>query len=258
MKETVRAWLNGTRDYYMGIELFKILSNDKILQVAFSKGETPFNSKRLQEEMLKIFNSLNTSKSLKAKEDISTSKTFVDRNGNAQSQTNREKASKIFDVIANTATKIMECVAGSNPELYNVTREKAISKYKQAMDKRAIVFNMVPSEAFADQNKPDDVLARSPLCLEVVKLYNEASQLFDDADYVKIHGRLPDQEPEPEEDPIDKLQPHEVKQALDNARKAFNKLKGKEETPERLVLKQKHLKNIEKLEAKWHSLKHTQ
>lgn len=254
MVETISAWLNGTRDYRMGVELFKIFGSDTVLKNAFAKGETHFNSKRLHEEMLKIFNHLNSDNNGKSKHRATTL-------SGGQGLPCEEKAKPanidIADAIDNTVKKIKESVEIINPELFQVTRQRAISVYKQAMDKRAVLFNMVPSEQYQDPNTQDAVEARSQLAIEVVNFYNLASQLFDDADYVKIHGRLPDHEPEQQEDPIDKLQPHEIKQALDNARKAFNKLKGKEETPERVALKQKHSRNIEKLEAKWHSLKHT-
>ena len=93
--------------------------------------------------------------------------------------------------------------------------------------------------------------------MNVVEGYKEASELYDKAEYVRINGRLPDQpalEPDDESD-YDNIPDHMVKQELDNLRKNYNKMKKRPQTPERVVLLQKHEMNIKKLEDKWHSLK---
>ena len=54
-----------------------------------------------------------------------------------------------------------------------------------------------------------------------------------------------------EETEYDNLPDHLVKKTLDNLRKNYNKIKNREQTPERIELLQKHEKNIKKLMAKW-------
>ena len=142
-----------------------------------------------------------------------------------------------------------------NSQLYDACIEEANTEYKKVMNARAILFKKAAADGFLDINKPDLIFDRGQLAIEVLQGWQKVSQLYDRADYVKQHGRLPSAEADLEDDnDYDVIPDSLVKQRLDNARKAYNKLKKKERTPERIALLQQHEANIKKLKAKWDSL----
>lgn len=144
-----------------------------------------------------------------------------------------------------------------NPDLYTACKLQADNTYKKAMNHRAVLFSMVPSELYEDPNRPDLVEQRSKLCILVINLYNEASELYDKADFVRINGVLPEVVKNTI-DEIDIIPDHLVKSKLDNLRKNYNKTKKREQTPERITLLQKHQSDILKLDKRWLSLKPNQ
>ena len=239
MLETVKAWLNGTRDYNTGALLYNIVGTDHQLKQLFAQGHNMWNNYRLQEEMLKICEALKN-----GQQPVTVVKTDE-----------KEANERLLSNITDTIEQIAKTINPPNPELYNASLEDAKRVYKGAMNKRAVVFSMIPTDKYSHINRPDLVEARRKLCLDAVKEYNEASALFDQADYVKLQGKLPDEPDASVDDEVAGLEDYEVKPALDNARKAYNKLKGREQTADRVALMQKHKAKIEKLEERWHSLK---
>jgi hypothetical protein len=246
MLESIRAWLNGTRDYNTGALLFNLVSPDKKLASTFAAGYTLHNNWRLQEEMLRICAELKKNKA------PAPTPSFAPGATTKKKIAAQDPAAEILQ----TALEIQKLVMNANPELYQSCLDKAKSVYKEAMNKKAVLFFMIPAGKFDDPNRPDLVDARRSLSLEVVSLYNEASQLFDDADFVKLHGHLPYQEKEQPAENYDEIPDHLVKQTLDNARKNYNKIKKKPVTPERTVSIQLHEHKIKILEKRWHSFKH--
>ena len=254
MLETLRAWLNGTRDFKTGASLYNILGSDQKLKALFSQGHSLYNNFRLQEELTSIFNAL------KKKENGTTFHSKLAPSSPKKRPAEEKKAgdenSAIFADINKTLTTLSKMVSVPNPELYKACLDNADRLYKEVMNKRAVLFSMIPANKYEDPNRPDLVASRSALTIEVVKLYNKVSELYDLADYVKLHGALPNQKTVPDfDEELKNLPDHEVKNALDNARKACRKLEKKEETPDRVILIQQHLSKIEKLEERWLSLK---
>jgi hypothetical protein len=240
MVDTLKAWINGTRDYNTGVQLYNIIGTDEGLKALFAQGHNLYRNFKLQEEIIAIH------KKLKAK--VKPVKTkIVAGTGDIV-----EAAAAAVSVITFDGKKIEAPV---NPQLHEACLNEAKRVYKEAMNKRAVLFSMVPANNYEDPNRQDLILSRSPLALDVARLYIWASSLFDKADYVKKHGRLPHDEPADLDAEIARLQDYEIKPALDNARKAYNKLKDKEPTAERVALMQKHQLRIEKLEVRWRSLK---
>ena len=143
----------------------------------------------------------------------------------------------------------------ANVELYNATRQQADKLYKETMNNRAVLFSFVNAEDFTDPNTEAKINARAKLALSVVSGFQSVSQLYDKAEYVKGYGRLPDQDDNADANEYDHLPEHLVKQTLDNLRKNLNKMKKREQTPERAALQQKHEVNLKKLLIRWHSLK---
>lgn len=260
MLDTLRAWLNGTREYNTGVSLYDLLGTDTKLKALFKQGYTLWNNYRLQEELKAICDTL---KKKQAKELIakSTKLKNVRNSVPAFSKEFHELEKPIKEVdqllanITDIASTIAKHVSPPNPELYAASKLEADKIYKAAMNKRAVLFSMIPSDKYSQHNTPDLMEARRKLCLEVVSGYNHASELYDQADHVKLFGELPDQDDPGIEEEVANLPDFEVKPALDNARKALNKLKGRDQTAERVVLIQNHQLRIKKLEERWHSLK---
>jgi hypothetical protein len=254
MQKTIQAWLNGTRDYNTGVALFSHVSQDGHLKTIFAKGKTLYNHWRLQEEFKKLVENLQDGKK-ESTSDIRGCYGSTGQNKNGKSTSSAEDKDKnnpATDQAAEDPKKFFI----PNPELYKACILAANNKYKECKDERAVLIAMLPTEQYCDPNRQDLVTSRSLLAVKVVKLSIEYSKLYDQADYVLKHGTLPDQPAEEAEEIA--VPDHQVKQELDNARKNYNKIKGRPETPERIVLLQKHQAKIENLTERWHSLKSQQ
>lgn len=223
MLDTLRAWLNGNRNYCTGVILYSKLGDDKNLLAVLEKGPNDFRVRRLQEELLNICNKM------KAK-DTGT------RPDDPISHPNTQPADKPV-----------------NEDLYQACKREADQLYKKVMNDRAVLFSLARESDFADPNLPEKIKAREKLAIDVVTGFQKLSQLYDRAAYVAKTGRLPEGDDSAETE-YNNIPEALVKQQLDNSRKAFNKLKNKEQTPERVALMQKHETNIKKLEEKWRSL----
>lgn len=239
MLDALRAWLNGKRDYFIGVALFAKLSDNKKLLSLLQNGPTAFNVKRLQDELTAICK--------KMKEEAPEPEAVI--TAPSSSRINPPKI-KLQTIAAD-----LEPV---NPVLYQSCKKTADKEYKEAMNLRAQLFALANVGEFEDPNNDALVKSRSSLALRVVELYNKSSRLYDQADYVKINGRLPgddaDQDGDPENEYND-LPDHLVYYTLDLMRKSYNKLNAKPKTPERLQKLQMDDKNIKKLEARWLLLK---
>ncbi len=221
MLDVLRAWLNGKRDFAEGVKIYFKVGENLQKKSLFLKGKTDFSYTLLQEELTEICQQLK-----------------------AQSSAPRQSVAPPPAPIADT---------NANPELYEACKREADKKYKEAMNIRAVLFNAIPSELSADPNRPDLVLQRKEPALQVMQLYNEASYLYDRANYVKQHGRLPEDESKQDEE----TQVHDVMvyYTLTACLKNYNKLKNRSPTPERVRLLQKYVEEIKKLEERWHLLK---
>ena len=237
MLEQLRAWANGKREYYAGVALLAEAGGAAPLLAVLKKGPTAFSIAKLQSELLAICNQL------KAKQNENP--TSISISG--------DKPGPIKDTEGGEA---ITNSTGANPQLYEATRQEALKVYKTAMNDRAILFSQVNALGAEEVNLPHHVASRASLAIAIVCNYNEASRLFDIADHVKQHGRLPDDIAQsPGQSEYDALPDDKVHTTLDNLRKAYSKLKAKEQTPKRVALMQQHKSNIEKLEVKWRLLK---
>lgn len=248
MLDALRAWLNGKRDYFMGVALFAKLSDNKKLHRLLLNGPTQFNVKRLADELNDICT--------KMKEETPPELRSFPYQGTPEGGT------YLSECVANPSKIKLQPKAADqepvNPVLYQSCHQTAKKEYKETMDTRAVLFHLAKVDDYTDVNRDDLVKQRCALALQVVKGYNKASALFEQADYVKINGRLPGDDDDQEEDgknDYDQLPDHLVHYTLDLLRKSYNKLKLKPETPERLQKLQADEKNIKKLELRWDLLK---
>jgi hypothetical protein len=269
MLETLREWLNGKRDYITGVAIYSQVGDNGGLLALFKKGSNEFRERRLVEELLLICTALKSQQNGKsilpgtcmdkgaAGNNKSTGKPKSD-NGDGKEATIRAtgtgKADKNKDGSSILDRTASDSDLAVNPDLYNACKAEADKNYKEVMNMRAVLFAMAPADDFSDANTPEKINNRTKLALDVVQGFQKISQLYDRADYVKLHGRLPDQDPG-EENEYDHLSDHLVFAKLNNARKALSKLKKHEPTAERIALMQKHKSIIEKLEPKWLLLK---
>lgn len=214
MLEQLRSWLNGSRDYWIGIVLYDHLGDNETLKELFKRGESAFNRRKLDQSLHAIWD-----------------------------QNNRRIPEPVENLKKET----------ENSELIAACKLKADKEYKKIMNMRAVLFQMTNTKGALDQNTPELIKKRSHLALEVVAGYNHLSQLYDTVAFVKNTGRLPDQDPQ--ETDFNLIPNHLVKQVLDNTRKNVNKLKKREQTPERVALIQHHEKNIEILIHRWQKIK---
>jgi hypothetical protein len=251
MLEALRLWLNGSREYWAGVILYSQCNPDIRLITLIKKGKTDFTNKKLYEELLAECNRL------KSLQDVIT------ENGeSAHTATTEGSVESRMGYLAptvRTETKahiVQPPKEPVNPTLYEACKLKADNQYKEAMNLRAVLFGEATVQGYEDVNRPDLVQKRSKKAVDVVVLFNRASKLYEIADYVRLHGRLPNEEAEHDEaTEMDAVPDELVKSTLDNLRKNFNKMKKREQTPERVALLQKHEANIKKLEARWHLLK---
>ena len=254
MLETLRAWLNGKRDYNTGVAIYEKLDGYKEdLLTLFKKGKNDFRERRLQEELLEICKKLKSQiNGICNKPDIGDNSTIHSgsQTGNIL-HTQKQNASTVQN---GRVLQLPEKGEGPNPELYRCCKVEADNAYKRWSNQRAILFELARCENWENPNLPHKVKERKPLALATVIDHKEVSRLYDIADYVFENGRLPDQPPA-DENIYDNIPDHQVKETLNNVRKAYNKLKNKESNPERVVLMQKHQLHIKKLNERWLSLK---
>ena len=227
MLDQLRHWINGSREYTSGVILYLHLGNNEALKKLLKKTKTDYNVKRLQQELQAICVQL-------------------------KNETVDEE--KIIITDQPVLLKVDDPTLPANGQLYDACHQEATKKYKEAMNARAVLFNMIPANEYADPNQQDFVLQRSDLAIKVVDLYNEASYLFDRAAYVKEHGKLQDAPPANDAIDMELIPEYQVKQHLDNRRKNYNKLLKKENNPETVLKIQQHEKDIKILERRWHLL----
>ena len=233
MMQIIRAWLNGGKDYFEGVGIYSSVSKNKSLTNLFSKGFSKYNQDRLAEELKTIYLSM--------------------KNEAAQLPPAAAAAKKLEKQKEPLQSTVIENPKTVN-QIYEDARSKAMAVYKECMNKRAVLFNLAKVESWQDINAPHRVLERSKLCIEVIELYNQASRLFDIAEFVKTNNRLPTDVINDKLDPFKDLPDYLVKLELSNARKALQKIRAKPVTEARLLLAQKHIIKIEILERKWASL----
>ena len=244
MLEALRTWLNGNKEYWKGVILYEKLGDNADLLELFKKGPTSFTTKRLGEILLEICNEL---KSKHHDVEGNQAGTEISKETLGRVKKTKQDATLHEGSIRNEPGKF------ANSDLHTAAHLEATKCYKQTMNDRAVLFSMLNND-LVDLNTPDRILSRAKLSVNVVTGFIKASALFDKAAFVAEFGHLPDGEPS-EENEYDHLPDNLVKSTLDNLRKNYNKMKKREQTPERVALMQKHEANIQKLALRWDSLK---
>jgi len=245
MLDIIRQWLNSKKDYDTGVAIYQQNNPDEKLLAVLHNGANDFRSKRLLDEILVIYKKLSA---LPAEAFAPGAKKIAPDVKKVASNANKS-------LTPNPLSKGRGDTLPENPvnkELYDACKLEADTEYKKVMNARAILFKKAKSDGFLDINKPDLIFDRGELAIEILQGWKKVSELYNKADFVRETGRLPSlPEGERPENEYEHIPDSLVKQQLDNARKAYNKLKKKESTPERVALLQKHEANIKKLKDKW-------
>ena len=221
MKALVIKWLTGNKEYHTGVAFLKICNpyypDLAILQKSYNK----YNVGKLQEAL----------------------QAFVD--------------GKPLDIQVEKKTPVLTPTGDfSNTQLYISCKKEADLLYKEVMNARAVLFaginSLLPHE---DPNRPDLLEQRRTPAIDIALNYIKLSKLYDRADHVKKYGRLPYTDAEFIPVSTEHIPDVLVKQNLDNLRKNINKMKKREQTPDRIALLNTHLLTLESLENRWQLLK---
>lgn len=143
----------------------------------------------------------------------------------------------------------------ADSDIYKAAKIEADNVYKECMNKRALLFKLAEMEEFEDPNTPDNIKAREAITLEVLTLYQQATDLYIKADYIKQTGKIPYEETVFTRTDYNKIPDILVKQQLDNMRKNYGKLKTKKQTPEIIAKIEEHINGIKILNERWLLLK---
>jgi len=241
MVERLNEWLTH-KDYFKGVVLYSNGEHNAALLQVFKSGPSPYNIQLLERELRKELERLKINASMKQQGNPAGIRNVV--------------LKELPPLLQKPAVITVEETPPANDVIYQAAKAQADKRYKEAMNLRAQLFGLANMNDFLDVNTPDRIEARRQMSLDVVRLYKEASSLYEKADYIKSNnGKLPD-EPDQEKDMgLNSIPDHLVKQHLDNVRKNYNKMKKRAQTPERVALMQKHAQTIQILSQRWDLLK---
>lgn len=224
MKALVLIWLNGKREYHTGVIILKKYYPDHpLLGILTAKS-----------------NNKNVSRLLVAMEDIADN-----------------KVPAVADVPGSKTDKIITVPPSdySHTDLYKSCKNEADLLFKKLMNDRAILFNQIRSLLpHDDPNRPDLVDSRKKSTIDIAYNYIKVSKMYDRSDIVKKTGRLSYDEKEASIIDTSHIPDSLVKQSLDNLRKNINKIKKREQTPERISLLNEHYLTLKSLEERWRLL----
>lgn len=220
--EDLRSWLNGNRDFDTGVPLYFKYGLDKQFAQLLLQGATAYTTAHLFDKLKDAYFALKN-KTIQPEPAVIV----------------QEKAS-----YAPTFPQVQTAEI-QNKLLYNSVKAEADKLYKEMMNLRVQLFALCPIDETRLEN--DDftyVKEREGLVLQVMDLQYEVDMAYDKLRYVAEHGTLPDQ---PEI--VDDIPDNGVLLAnmRNNLKKAINKQKGKEQTPERIAsiqAKQEKLKLV--------------
>lgn len=239
MHQLVKKWINGNQEYYTGIALLKACKASDALYLQLKQGPNDFNRRKLKECLMLYYQQSKIKTSTSAEKNISV------------------PIPKLENENVNNVAVIEPVVNDySDTSLYIACKKEADNLYKEVMNKRAILFSSIRSlMPYEDANTPDKIDTRRKSSIDIALDFQRVSKLYDRADYVKKNGKLPFTDAEVIETNIDGIPDALLKQNIDNLRKNINKMKKREQTPERVALVQSHEQKLNLLLARWQLLK---
>lgn len=221
MKEQLRNWLNGDRNFQTGAALYCMLGENEAMKKLLKKGKTDYLQERLEQELDQLYDQLFSGPppSLSGPPPLIPSGPAIPK----------------------------------NQALEEVCNNKATRLYKQMMNDRAILFSLAKTEIHEDPNTPDLIEQRRILALAVCEQNYAVSKAYDELDHVRKYGVLTNSS-DSSTNEIPEVPDHLLKHHINNLRKNLGKIRKREQTPERLTLIQKHEQELKELINRWDKL----
>ncbi len=218
--QDLTAWLNSKRNFKEGVQIYLKYGDNKQFVQLLIDGETEYTRKNLFENLRGIYYTL--------------------KNGTTQTDpvVKKQQAEVEAPVVTHAdQTQVLEMVPAPQPqigELYNACKREADKLYKELMNLRANLFSLCDVHDHSNDNDTLLVQQREVFVLQLMDLQYETDQAYAKLRYVEEHRTLPTfTEPRPEEIPTNPILLLTFKKNLVSG---INKLKKKEQTPERIAL----------------------
>lgn len=219
--QDLTAWLNSKRDFKEGVQIYLQYGDNKQFVQLLLDGETDYTRKNLFDNLRAIYYAL--------------------KNGtNQPDPVVKKQEPEVTAPVVTHDDQTQVPIPAPIPqpqkgELYNACKHDADKLYKELMALRAELFQLCPLEESKMENDEFTfVNDRKAIVLKLMDLQYETDQAYTKLRYVEEHGTLPTfTEPKPEEIPTNPILLLTFKKNLVSG---INKLKKKEQTPERIAL----------------------
>lgn len=218
--QDLTAWLNSKRDFNEGVQVYLRYGDNKQFVQLLLDGETEYTRKNLFENLKKIYYDL--------------------KNGTTPTDpvVKKQKAEVLAPALPHAdQTPVLETAPAPitpKSDFYNSCKRDADKLYKELMNLRAQLFALCDVEDLKKDDNPDLVEQRKTIALQLMDLQYETDQAYAKLQYVEEHGVLPTiTEAKEEEIPTNPILLLTFKKNLISG---INKLKKKEQTPERVAL----------------------
>ena len=247
MMEDLRIWLDCDRNYFEGIEMLLALSGDASLKDFFMDHFSNFSQSLLHKELARLYKELEkTAAQQKAK--TAAPVTILDQlrrwlNGERE----YAKGVEIFCKSSEDASLISFFKDHDTDYSHVRLDSKLEDLYKELCSKEetqqnATVTTLIPDEGSSIEQE-DNTLKLTES--------NSAGDQSDELDPGDQNGTVSPSELSQQDANIPDA---ELKHVIDNIRKSLSKLRQREQTPERMVMIQKHQIRLELLLQRWNSL----
>lgn len=218
--QDLTAWLNSKRNFKEGVQIYLKYGDNKQFVQLLLDGETQFTRTNLFENLKTIYYAL--------------------KNGTTQADpvVKKQQAEAATPIVTHT-DQTQAPIPAPTPqpqkgELYNACKRDAGKLYKELMNLRAQLFALCDVNDRKMDDAPDLIQQRQDFVLQLMDLQYETDQAYAKLRNVEEHGTLPTiTEATPEEIPTNPILLLTFKKNLVSG---INKLKKKEQTPERIAL----------------------
>lgn len=218
--QDLTAWLNSDRDFAKGVEVYLKYGDNKQFVQLLLDGETQYTRTNLFDNLRKIYYDL--------------------KNGNTQTDPVVQKQHMESKVPEVTHADQSERTVQTEPQkvesgsLAEASKMQADKLYKELMNLRAQLFSLCDANSDSNDNDVNLINQRESIVIQMMDLQSQTDQAYEKLRYVQEHGSLPNaNEDKPDEIPTNPIQLMNFRKNLISG---INKLKKKEQTPERIAL----------------------
>ena len=233
MKEIV-AWLNSTRNYTDGVNLYQQHGTDAELLKYFLVARTQASQEKLFQSLKEIYYLL------KNPSNVTEHKRANNAKGEKSTIKHLPNVAKKFEISLpiEQTSKIRESNSKSNPSLEAACKLEADKVYKEMMNERALLFAQCKMEPSRNENNASAIAIRKPIALRIVNMQPGMNKAFEKLNYVAEHGVLPTEPDQSEDLPT---HPIELERMRSNLIENISRHKrNPDQSAERIALIQKH------------------